>query len=171
MSRQRTPWLIGWEAAKANAAPAFVLQSMMLAILLAYYFHPPSAAFLNALAGFKQRHDLTFVLIASAIVGAVLPELFIIVFFQRGRMRRQNARNLVFNVLFWTFAGFLVNLMYLGVGSLDSVNVDYLFAAIGAAISALRPRSCFLGPDDDLHDQPVRRKDRSRRRAADFCGR
>ncbi len=77
MSRQRTPWLIGWEAAKANAAPAFVLQSMMLAILLAYYFHPPSAAFLNALAGFKERHGLAFVLIASAIVGAILPELFV----------------------------------------------------------------------------------------------
>src|SRR5205807_6826570 len=56
-------------------------------------------------------------------------------------------------------------------GSLDSVNGGYLFAAIGAAISALRPRSCFLGPDVDLHDQPVRRKDRSRRRVADFCGR
>src|SRR5438552_4522918 len=81
MSRQRTPWLIGWEAAKANAAPAFVLQSMMLAILLAYYFHPPSAAFLNALAGFKERHGLAFVLIASAIVGAILPSCSLSSFF------------------------------------------------------------------------------------------
>src|SRR5437763_10367332 len=112
MSRRRTPWLIGWEAAKANAAPAFVLQSVMLAILLAYYFHPPSAALLNALADFKQRHGLTFVLIASVIVGAVLPELFVIVFFQRGRIRLQNARNFVFNAPFWAFDGFLVNLMY-----------------------------------------------------------
>src|SRR5438034_10541099 len=112
MSRQRTPWLIGWEAAKANAAPALVLQSMMLVILLAYYFHPPSAAFLNTLAGFKERRGLTFVLIASAIVGAVLPELFVIVFFQRGRIRLQNARNFAFNAPFWAFDGFLVNLMY-----------------------------------------------------------
>src|SRR6476646_3355334 len=95
MSRRRTPWLIGWEAAKANAAPAFVLQSVMLAILLAYYFHPPSAALLSALADFQQRHGLTFVLIASVIVGAVLPALFVIVFFQRGRIRPQNARNCV----------------------------------------------------------------------------
>ena len=73
MSLQRKPWLIGWEAAKANAAPAFVLQSIMLAILFAYYFHSPSAALLNALADFKQRHRITFVLIASVIVGAVLP--------------------------------------------------------------------------------------------------
>src|SRR5438105_2752872 len=65
MSLQRRPWLIGWEAAKANAAPAFVLQSMMLAILLAYYFHPPSAALLNALADFNQRHGLALVLIAT----------------------------------------------------------------------------------------------------------
>src|SRR5438067_9810323 len=112
MSRQRTPWLIGWEAAKANAPPAFVLQSMMLAILFAYYFLPPSAAFLNALAGFKERHGLAFVLIASAIVGAILPELFVIVFFQRGRIRLQNGRNFVFNAPFWAFDGFLVNLMY-----------------------------------------------------------
>src|SRR5438270_4369771 len=114
MSRQRTPWLIGWEAAKANAAPAFVLQSMMLAILLAYYFHPPSAAFLNALAGFKERHGLAFVLIASAIVGAILPELFVIVFFQRGRIQLQNARNSIFNAPFWAFDGFLVNLSNAG---------------------------------------------------------
>src|SRR5437763_16325557 len=112
MSARRTPWLIGWEAAKANAAPAFVLQSMMLAILLAYYLHPPSAAFLNALAGFKQRHGLIFVLIASAIVAAVLPELFVIVFFQRGRIRRQNVRNFIFNAPSWAFDCFLVNLTY-----------------------------------------------------------
>src|SRR5206468_11710625 len=112
MSRRRTPWLIGWEAAKANAAPTFVLQCVMLAILLAYYFHPPSAALLNALAEFKQRHGLTFVLIASVIVGAVLPEMFVIVFFQRGRIRLQNGRNFVFNAPFWAFDGFLVNLMY-----------------------------------------------------------
>jgi hypothetical protein len=114
MSERRTPWLIGWEAAKANAAPAFVLQAIMLAILLAYYFHPPSAAIFNALADFKERHGLAFVLIASAIVGAVLPEICVILFFQRGRVGWQNARNLVFNAPFWAFDGFLVNLMQRG---------------------------------------------------------
>src|SRR5437868_1381800 len=54
-------------------------------------------------------------------------------------------------------------------GSLDPVNGGYLFAAIVAAISAFRPRPCFLGPHDDLHDEPVRRQDRSRRGAANFC--
>ena len=112
MSRERTPWLIGWEAAKANAAPAFVLQAIMLTLLLAYYFHPPSAALLNTLANYKQQHGLAFVLIASVIVGAVLPELFVIIFFQHGRPRIENGRNFIFNAPFWAFDGFLVNLMY-----------------------------------------------------------
>jgi hypothetical protein len=112
MSRSRAPWLIGWEAAKANAAPAFVLQMMMFAVLLAYYFHPASAAFLNAVADYKQRHGLRFVLASSVLVGAVLPELFVIVFFQRGRIERQNARNFIFNAPFWALDGFLVNEMY-----------------------------------------------------------
>ena len=112
MSRERTPWLIGWEAAKANAAPAFVLQAIMLTLLLAYYFHPPSAALLNTLANYKQQHGLAFVLIASVIVGAALPELFVIIFFQHGRPRIENGRNFIFNAPFWAFDGFLVNLMY-----------------------------------------------------------
>jgi hypothetical protein len=108
----RTPWLIGWEAAKANAAPAFVLQAMMLAILFAYYFHPPSAAILNGLADYKQRHGLLFVLASSIFVGAILPELFVIIFFQRGSIERQNGRNFIFNAPFWALDGFLVNGMY-----------------------------------------------------------
>src|SRR5438105_1557154 len=112
MSRERTPWLIGWEAAKANAAPALLLQAIMLALLLAYYFHPPSAALLNSLAGYKQQHGLAFVLVGSVIVGAALPEWFVIIFFQRGHPRVENGRNFIFNAPFWAFDGFLVNLMY-----------------------------------------------------------
>lgn len=113
MSRaSRTPWLIGWEAAKANAVPAFVLQATMLAILLAYYFHSPSALFLNALADYKQRNGIRFVLLSSVFVGAILPELFVIVFFQGGRIKKQNAANFLFNAPFWALDGFLVNEMY-----------------------------------------------------------
>jgi hypothetical protein len=132
MSARPTPWLIGWEAARANAAPAFVLQAVMLMILLAYYFHPPSAALLNALADFKQDHGLAFVLIASAIVGAVLPELFVIVLFQHGRIGMQNARNFVFNAPFWAFDGFLVNLMYRGLAELlgDRATIPIVAAKI-----------------------------------------
>lgn len=84
----------------------------MFGILLAYYFHSPAANVLDAVAHFKERHEFTFVLLASVVVGAVLPELFVIIFFQRGHLSVQNARNFVFNAPFWALDGFLVNLMY-----------------------------------------------------------
>src|SRR5437763_2550 len=116
-STRRTPWLIGWEAARANAASAFVLQTLMLVILLAYYFDPTTAAILNGLATFKERTGLIFVLIASVIAGAVLPEIFVIIFFQRGRVGWKNARNFIFNAPFWAFDGLLVNLMQRGLAN------------------------------------------------------
>jgi hypothetical protein len=81
MTRPRTPWFIGLEAAKANAGPAFVLQTLMLMAVLAYYFHSPSKAALNALADYKERHGVAFVLGASVLVGAVLPEIFVVCVF------------------------------------------------------------------------------------------
>jgi hypothetical protein len=112
MPKSRTPLTIGWEAAKANAVPGLVLQALMLSILLAYYFSPNAAALLNRLAEFKRDHTLAFVIIASMCAGAFLPELFVVCFFQRGRLRRQNIRDLLFNAPFWAIDGVLVDLMY-----------------------------------------------------------
>ena len=53
-----------------------------------------------------------FVLIASVIAGALLPELFLILFFQRGRPRIENLRNLAFTIPVWGFDGSLVDLLY-----------------------------------------------------------
>jgi hypothetical protein len=108
----RTSLALGWEAAKANAVPAFVLQGAMLAILVGYYASPPFAAALNRLAHYKHDHGLLFVVVAAAFAGAVVPELFVIVFFQRGRFRRENLRNLRFTVPTWAIDGILVDLMY-----------------------------------------------------------
>jgi hypothetical protein len=108
----RTPLALGWEAAKANAVPGFILQAAMLLILIGYYMSPGFAAFLNHLAEFKQQHGLAFVVVAAAVAGAIIPELFVIVFFQRGRPRQDNLRNLAFTIPTWGVDGILVDLMY-----------------------------------------------------------
>jgi hypothetical protein len=108
----RTSLALGWEAAKANAVPGFILQAAMFLILIFYYLSPACADFLNRLAHYKQEHGLVFVVIAAALAGAIVPELFVIVFFQRGRPRRQNLRNLAFTVPTWAIDGILVDLMY-----------------------------------------------------------
>jgi hypothetical protein len=112
MQKSRTPLTIGWEAARANAVPGFILQGAMLAILIAYYVSGPVAQWLDRLADYKQQQGLAFVVVAGVLAGAVLPELFVIVFFQRGKARRQNFRNLAFTVPTWAIDAILVDLMY-----------------------------------------------------------
>ena len=111
-NKRRTSLALGWEATKANAVPGFVLQAAMLLVLIGYYVSPPFAGFLNRLAQYKTEHGLGFVIVAAALAGAVVPELFVIVFFQRGRFGRQNLRNLVFTIPTWGIDGVLVDLMY-----------------------------------------------------------
>ncbi len=84
----------------------------MLAVLISYYLSPACADFLNRLAHYKEQHGLLFVVVAAALAGAIVPELFVILFFQRGRLRAQNFRNLAFTVPTWAVDGILVDLMY-----------------------------------------------------------
>src|SRR5688572_29456695 len=108
----RTSLALGWEAAKANAVPAFILQGAMLVVLLLYYLSPACADFLNRLAHYREEYGLVFVVAAAVIAGAIVPELFVIVFFQKGRPRRENLRNLTFTIPTWGVDGILVDLMY-----------------------------------------------------------
>ncbi len=110
----RNPLSLGWEAACANAVPAFILQAAMVALLVAYYFSPATAAALNSIAEYKKEHALIFVVGAAITAGALLPELFVIFFFQKGRVHTQNFRNLAFTVPTWAIDGILVDLMYRG---------------------------------------------------------
>jgi hypothetical protein len=111
-SASRTPLTIGWQAAKANAVPGFILQAAMLGILIAYYSSASFAALLDWVARCKEEHTIPFVIGAGILAGAILPELFVVFFFQKGRWTRQNCRNLMFTVPTWAGDAVLVDLMY-----------------------------------------------------------
>jgi hypothetical protein len=132
MEKSRTPLTIGWEAAKANAVPGFILQAAVLAILIAYYTSARFALGLDRLAHFKQQHGLAFVIGAGILAGAILPELFLIFFFQKGKLHRQNFRNLAFTVPTWALDAVLVDLMYRANAILfgNVVTVSVVFAKI-----------------------------------------
>ena len=108
----RTPLALGWEAAKANAVPGLILQAAMLFVLIGYYVSPSFAGSLDALARYKQQHGIGFVVAAAIVAGAIVPELFVIAFFQRGRFRQENLRNLAFTIPTWGIDGILVDWMY-----------------------------------------------------------
>ncbi len=106
------PWTAGLRAARANVAPGLIVQSLMLATLLAYYFYPPTRHWLDELAAIKERWGYGYTAVSSIIAGAVIPELLRIFVFQKGRIRRSNFENLLFTVPFWCMMGVVVDFFY-----------------------------------------------------------
>ncbi len=90
----------------------------MLALLLAFYFSPRAAAVLTAIADYKRAHGIAFVIGSTVLAASILPELFLIVFFQSGRFRPENFRNLLFTAPLWGLDGITVDLLYRGLAAL-----------------------------------------------------
>ena len=199
----------------------------MLALLTAYYTSDTAFSALSQFAELKRTHGVLFVIAASVAAGALIPELFLVLFFQRGRPSLRNLRNLAFTVPVWGFDGTLVDLLYRSeaawfgdvatlpvvaakfvstslatipfsprrlessptngkqrflaaadsrsfhvetllrqdhsdlarhMGSLDSVDGNYLFPASCPAISTIRAGAYFLGVASHLHDKSLRWK-------------
>ena len=108
----RSPLTLGWEAARANALPALIIQALMLMLLVSFYTSHTAFALLSQLAELKRTRGILFVVVASVAAGALIPELFLILFFQRGRPSRRNLRNLLFTVPVWGLDGTLVDFLY-----------------------------------------------------------
>jgi len=104
----------------------------MLGLLVAFYSSPTAAAVLSQLADFKRAHGAVFVISAAITAGALVPELFLILFFQHGRPTRRNLRNLLFTIPVWGLDGWLVDLLYRGEAALlgDAVSVPVVLGKI-----------------------------------------
>ena len=112
VTRRVPPWTAGLRAARANVVPGLIVQALMLGLLLAYYFYPPTRHGLDGLAEIKARWSYGYTAISAIIAGAVIPELLRIFVFQNGRCRRSNFANLLFTVPFWCMMGVIVDFFY-----------------------------------------------------------
>jgi hypothetical protein len=111
-SRREAPWLAGLRAARANLVPGLVVQSLMLGVLLAYFFYPPMRAWLDALAAVKARWSYGYSALNAIVAGALIPEALRVFAFQRGKLRRSNFNNLLFAAPFWCTMGVIVDYFY-----------------------------------------------------------
>jgi hypothetical protein len=109
---REAPWAAGLRAARANVVPGLIVQGLMLALLLAYFLHPPTTLLLGRLATLKERWGYGYSAMAAIIAGALIPELLRIGVFQRLRPHRGNLSNLVFAIPFWGFMGVVVDGFY-----------------------------------------------------------
>ncbi len=89
-----------------------MVQGVMLTLLLAYNVHPPTADLLNRLAVVKEHWGYGYSAISAIIAGALIPELLRVMFFQKGRIHRSNAANLLFTIPFWCLMGTVVDGFY-----------------------------------------------------------
>lgn len=106
------PWMAGLRAARANLIPGLIVQAVMLGLLLAYWFYPPTTLLLDRLALVKERWGFGYSAVSAIIAGAFIPELLRIAVFQKGRICKKNGANLLFAVPFWCTMGIVVDALY-----------------------------------------------------------
>lgn len=110
--QREAPWRAGLRAARANVIPGLLVQAVMVSLLLAYFFHPPTRELLESLAEVKSRWGYAYSALAAVIAGGLVPELLRIFVFQKGKFRRDNVSNFVFAASFWAGIGVLVDAFY-----------------------------------------------------------
>lgn len=106
------PLSIGLKAAKANLIPGLIIQTLIVAVVVAYYRIPGVPEALEGLANIKQESGYLFALLSGMIAGGLLPEILIVLVFQRGRVRRENWRNLCFMMIVWGVGAVMVDAFY-----------------------------------------------------------
>jgi hypothetical protein len=144
--QRQAPWRAGVRAAKANVLPALAIQFVMLAMLLAYLYHPPAAGVFNQLAELKQRTGYFYTSVSAMIAGAIIPELLRIFFFQKGRFQRRNLSNLAFTLPFWGSICITVDLFYQLQARMFGSGVDFQTVAIKVLVDQLGYTAFFATP-------------------------
>lgn len=104
------PWRAGLRAARANLVPGLVLQAVALALVLAYYWHPPSRAVFEQLMALRARTGLLFSIVATSLCGGVLPFFYMRAHPETGA--RYTWVSGLFFMLLWAYKGIEVDYWY-----------------------------------------------------------
>jgi uncharacterized integral membrane protein len=119
------PFSAGFRAARANLIPGLVVQILMAALVLVYYFLPPAHSWFQLLAAAKAQWGYAFSFTSSVIAGAILPVLLTIVVVQRGRATRADFASLLFLCIFWGTDGTIIDAFYRFQAHIFGANADF----------------------------------------------
>jgi len=97
------PWRVGLEAARANVLPGLVVQGLMLAVILVYFYCPGAHGVFVWLAERKASWGFGFSALAGMLAAGVLPELLKVTVLQRFSWRRANGSALLFGMVYFAF--------------------------------------------------------------------
>ena len=96
-------------ALRHNLLPGLILQAIAVALVLAYYFWPPSQPAFAFFTDLKQRYGLLYSLVATSLFGGVIP---FAVLLAKGELGGRLGREFAFYSLFWAAKGVEVDLFY-----------------------------------------------------------
>jgi hypothetical protein len=123
------PFSIGFRAARANLGPGLVIQALMIAIVLAFYFLPASRPCFQALAAAKAQYGYGFSAASGLVAGALLPMLLKFALLRRGRPTRAELRadlsEFLFLAVFWAPEGMIADLFYRIQGHMFGVDPSF----------------------------------------------
>jgi hypothetical protein len=109
-AQREAPWSAGLRGARANLVPGLILQLFALALVLAYYFHPPTRELCGRLAVFRTGLGFRYSLISTSFFGGVLPCLYLKL--SPSTRTRYDYKQNLFLILFWAYKGVEVDLWY-----------------------------------------------------------
>ncbi len=105
-----SPWRAGLRGARANLLPGLALQAGALALVLAYYWHPPTREVLGRLAVWRLELGFTFSFVSTALFGGLLPLLYL---WSRAATRaRYDVRQSTALIALWAYKGLEVDVWY-----------------------------------------------------------
>ena len=104
------PWRAGFRSARANLLPGFVLQLLALALVMAYYQHPPTRLLLDRLVNWREALGLVSAVISTGFFGGLLPVLYLRI--QPKTRRNYDGLQAAAITAFWCYKGIEVELLY-----------------------------------------------------------
>lgn len=99
-------------AFKANIKPGVILWLLMLLFFAAYLTNPAFNAGLGRVSALKISVGYPFSFAVYVLSAALLPEILMIIFFQKGRIGIKNLRNFIFVGLLFGVIGILTDIFY-----------------------------------------------------------
>lgn len=106
----RASWQAGLHGARANVLPGLALQAGALALVLAYYWHPPTRELLGRIEAWRIAAGFASSFLTTAIFGGLLP--LVLLWSQPATRNRYDRRQGAALIAFWGYKGIEVDLWY-----------------------------------------------------------
>lgn len=103
---------LGLNAARVNFAPAVLVQLLMAALVLSYFYLPIAKPIFGTLTDWNVHGGLLFSFVAMGTTVGVLTEIFSVYLHKNRRWTSEDLTNICFNFVIFGFLGVMNSLFY-----------------------------------------------------------